>query len=244
MIILLVVWDWAIIRFDIPATLIPSPGDAFGELYYGLISWTLIEHTLVTLQEVFYGFLLGAFAGFLFGVLVAEFSYVRMAIYPFLIAIQMVPKVAIAPLFIIWIGYGVGSKVAIAASITFFPVLINTVAGLRSVDGEALEMMRAFRATQWQTFHRVKLRFALPYIFAGLEVAMVLAVIGAIVAEFVGATKGLGYLILQATFKLETGKVFAVLVMLALLGIVLNALIRLIARRALFWHDSERTAGQ
>jgi NitT/TauT family transport system permease protein len=236
-------WDWSIVRFDIPPTLLPGPGDAFGELWYGLRTGTIISHTLVTMQEVLYGFLIGALLGFMFGVVVAEWSLVRMAIYPFLIAFQMIPKVAVAPLFIIWLGYGIGSKVAIAASITFFPVLINTVAGLRSVDGEILEMMRAFRATRWQSFHRVKLRFALPYIFAGLEVAMVLAVIGAIVSEFVGSTKGLGYLILQATYSLETAKIFAVLVMLALLGIILNAMIRVIARRTLFWHDSERTAG-
>jgi NitT/TauT family transport system permease protein len=243
LVLLILFWDWSITRFAIPATLLPGPGEAFGELWYGLRTGTIVSHTLVTMQEVLYGFLIGAFLGFMFGVIVAEWSLMRMAIYPFLIAFQMIPKVAVAPLFIIWLGYGIGSKVAIAASITFFPVLINTVAGLRSVDGETLEMMRAFRATRWQAFHRVKLRFALPYIFAGLEVAMVLAVIGAIVSEFLGSTKGLGYLILQATYTLETAKIFAVLVMLALLGIVLNAMIRVIARRALFWHDSERTAG-
>jgi NitT/TauT family transport system permease protein len=243
LVVLLAIWDWSIVQFDIPSTLMPRPGDAFDELRYGLVSGTLIYHTLVTLQEVLYGFLLGALAGFVFGVFVAEWALVRMSIFPFLVAIQMVPKVAIAPLFIIWLGYGIGSKVAIAASITFFPVLINTVAGLRSVDGETLEMMRAFRATRWQSFHRVKLRFAMPYIFAGLEIAIVLSVIGAIVAEFVGSTKGLGHLILQATFELKTAEVFAVLVMLALLGITLNGLIRLLAHRALFWHDSKRTTG-
>jgi NitT/TauT family transport system permease protein len=239
--VLLLLWDWSIERFDIPATLLPRSADALGALWYGVTSGVMIVHTLVTLQEVFYGFVIGAAAGFVFGVVVAEWALVRMALYPFLIAIQMTPKVAIAPLFIIWLGYGIASKVAIAACITFFPVLINTVAGLRAVDVETLEMMRAFRATRWQAFRRVKLTFALPYIFAGLEVAVVLAVIGAIVAEFIGATKGLGYLMLQATYKLDTAQVFAVLVMLALLGMVLNMLIRVAARRALFWHDSERS---
>ncbi|MGE0733230.1 MAG: ABC transporter permease [Alphaproteobacteria bacterium] len=241
LVLLLLVWDWAITRFDVPSTVLPRPLDAFEELYFGLMNWTLVNHTLVTMQEVVYGFAIGAFGGFVFGVIVAEWSIARMAIFPFLIAFQMIPKVAIAPLFIIWLGYGISSKVAIAASITFFPVLINTVAGLKAVDGETLEMMRAFRATRWQTFHRVKLKFAMPYIFASLEVAIVLAVIGAIVAEFVGSTQGLGYLILQATFKLETAKIFAVLVMLAILGIFLNALVRWAARRTLFWHDSQRS---
>jgi NitT/TauT family transport system permease protein len=233
-------WDWAIRYYQIPPTTIPTPGEVFDELVYSLGTGTILLHTFLTLQEVVFGFVLGAAGGFALGVAVAEWKFVRMAISPFLVAVQMVPKVAIAPLFIMWIGYGIGSKVAIAASITFFPLLINTVAGLRSVDGDTIEMMRAFRATNWQVFHRVKLKFALPYIFAGLEVAMVLAVIGAIVAEFIGATGGLGYLILQATYKMETPQVFSVLVMLALLGIALNGVIRIVAKRALFWHDSER----
>jgi NitT/TauT family transport system permease protein len=182
----------------------------------------------------------GAAGGFILGALVAESVWTRMTLYPFLIAFQMIPKVAIAPLFIIWLGYGISSKVAFTASITFFPVVINTIAGLRSVDGEVLEMMRVFRASRWQSFYRVKLRFAMPYIFASLEVAMVLSVIGAIVAEFVGATKGLGYLILQEMHKLDTAMVFALLTVLSVLGIILSYAIRLVARVTLFWHESER----
>jgi NitT/TauT family transport system permease protein len=196
---------------------------------------------MATMQEVIFGFALGAAAGFVLGAVVAESAWTRMALYPFLIAFQMIPKVAIAPLFIIWLGYGISSKVAFTASITFFPVVINTIAGLRSVDGEVLEMMKVFRATRWQTFLRVKLKFAMPYLFASLEVAMVLSVIGAIVAEFVGATRGLGYLILQEMHKLETARVFAVLIVLSVLGIILSYVIRLVARVALFWHESERT---
>jgi NitT/TauT family transport system permease protein len=239
--VLLFVWDRAIVLLEVTPEVMPKPGDALAMLWYGLRTGIYITHTLVTLQEVLYGFVLGASAGFAVGVLVAEFRYVRMAVFPFLIVLQITPKVAIAPLFIIWLGYGIESKVAIAASISFFPVVINTVAGLRAADSELLEMMKAFCATRWQTFVRVKLKLALPYIFAGLNVAMALAVIGAIVAEFVGSTKGLGYLILQANFKLDTAQVFAVLVMLAVLGIGLNTMLSFVSRRALFWHDSERT---
>jgi NitT/TauT family transport system permease protein len=241
--VVLVVWDRTIVLLDVTPEVMPKPGDALAALWYGLQTGVYITHTIVTLQEVLYGFALGGTAGFLVGVLVAEFAYVRMAVFPFLIVLQITPKVAIAPLFIIWLGYGIESKVAIAASISFFPIVINTVAGLRSADGEMLEMMKAFSATRWQTFVRVKLKLALPYIFAGLNVAMALAVIGAIVAEFVGSTKGLGYLILQANFKLDTAQVFGVLVMLAGLGIALNSALSLLSRRALFWHDSERTHG-
>ena len=237
---LLALWDWTVVHFNIPSTLLARPGEVLSELYYGVVSGLLARHTLVTMQEVVYGFAVGAFAGFALGAVVAESNWTRLALYPFLVAFQMIPKVAIAPLFIIWLGYGVSSKVAFTASITFFPVVINTIVGLRSVDAEVLEMMRVFRATRWQAFWQVKLRFALPYLFASLEVAMVLSVIGAIVAEFVGATGGLGYLILQEMHKLETARVFALLLVLSLLGIVLSWVIRVAARRALFWHESER----
>jgi NitT/TauT family transport system permease protein len=240
LVVLLLLWDWAVVHFQIPSTLLARPMDVAAELAYGLKSGTLVVHTWVTLQEVFYGFALGAFAGFVLGAVVAESTWTRLALYPFLVAFQMIPKVAIAPLFIIWLGYGVSSKVAFTASITFFPVVINTIAGLRSVDSEVLEMMRVFRATPWQAFYRVKLKFALPYLFASLEVAMVLSVIGAIVAEFVGATKGLGYLILQEMHKLETARVFAVLIVLSVVGVILSWIIRVIAKAALFWHESER----
>ena len=240
LVLLLLLWDWTVVYFEIPSTLLARPREVVDEFVFGLRSGTLVTHTLVTLQEVMYGFALGAALGFALGAVVAESVLTRMSLYPFLIAFQMIPKVAIAPLFIIWLGYGISSKVAFTASITFFPVVINTIAGLRSVDAEVLEMMKVFRATRWQSFCRVKLRFAMPYIFASLEVAMVLSVIGAIVAEFVGATRGLGYLILQEMHKLETARVFAVLIVLSIVGIVLSWVIRLAARRALFWHESER----
>jgi NitT/TauT family transport system permease protein len=241
LVVIVFLWDSAITLLAVPPEVLPRPFEAIAVLWHGLVTGVFIFHMLVTLQEVVYGFAIGCSAGFLAGVLVAEFRYVRMAVFPFLIVLQITPKVAIAPLFIIWLGYGIESKVAIAASISFFPVVINTVAGLRAADAEILEMMKAFCATRWQTFHRVKLKLALPYIFAGLNVAMALAVIGAIVAEFVGSTKGLGYLILQANFRLDMAQVFAVLVMLAALGITLNTALQLLARRALFWHDSVRS---
>lgn len=241
--LLLFLWDWSVVRFEVPATLVPTPGAALDALWTGLRSGVLFVHLGVTLQEVLYGFLIGAALGFALGAAIAEWVLVRRALFPIVVGIQMMPKVAVAPLFIIWLGYGIESKIAITASMTFFPVLINTVAGLRSVDGETLEMMRAFRFTTLQAFHRVKLRFALPYIFVGLKVAIVLSVIGAVVAEFVGANQGLGYLILQATYQMETDKMFAVLAILAIVGIGLNGALSLVARSVLFWHDSERHSG-
>ena len=241
LVVVVAIWDRTVVWLAVGPEIMPRPGDAVGDLWHGLVTGIYLEHTWVTLQEVLYGFVIGGIAGFAVGVAVAEWTYVRMAVYPFLIVLQITPKVAVAPLFIIWLGYGIQSKVAIAASISFFPVIINTIVGLRSADAETLEMMKAFCATRWQTFHRVKLRLAMPYIYAGLSVAMALAVIGAIVAEFVGSTKGLGYLILQANFKLDTAQVFAVLVRLAALGILLNTVLEIVAKRALFWHDSERS---
>src|SRR3954463_860355 len=177
LVVLLLLWDWAVVHFQIPSTLLARPMDVAAELAYGLKSGTLVVHTWVTLQEVFYGFALGAFAGFVLGAVVDESTWTRLALYKLLGEFQMIPKVAIAPLFIIWLGYGVSSKVAFTASITFFPVVINTIAGLRSVDSDVLDLRRVFRATPWQSFYRLKLKCALPYLFGSLEVAMVLSVI-------------------------------------------------------------------
>lgn len=240
LVILLAAWAAAGPVLGVNPLIIPTPDGVLASLVGGFANGQLLSAAWVTLQEILIGFAIGAVFGFLLGALVAEFGDLRLATYPFIVAFQMVPKVAIAPLFIIWFGYGINSKVAIVAAISFFPILINTIVGLRSVDSETLEMMRSFRASRLQIHTRVKVRYALPYIIAGLDVGMSMAVVGAIVAEFVGATAGLGYQILAANNTLDTARVFAILIVLSVMGILLSGAIALIGRRLLFWHASER----
>ena len=152
--------------------------------------------------------------------------------------VQTVPKVAVAPLFVLWFGFDTTSKVVITATIVFFPVLANTIVGLRSAPRDQIDVMRAFTASPWRVFRMVRLPHALPYIFAGLDIGIVLAVIGAIVGEFVGAQAGLGYLILQRNFSMDAAGMFAILIALSVIGLVLHAVVRFIARRVIFWSDS------
>ena len=152
---------------------------------------------------------------------------------------------AIAPIIVIWFGYGVASKIVITATIAFFPLLANTIVGLRAAPQEQIELMVAFTASRWQVFRLARLPQALPYIFVGLDVAIVLSVIGAIVGEFVGAQAGLGYLILQKNFNMDMAGVFAILIVLSAMGVGLHLLVNAVQRRVVFWMDSatERVIG-
>jgi NitT/TauT family transport system permease protein len=159
-------------------------------------------------------------------------------LYPYIVAFQTLPKVAIAPIIVIWFGYGVTSKIVITATIAFFPLLANTIVGLRAVPQEQVELMVAFTASRWQVFWKARIPQALPYIFVGLDVAIVLSVIGAIVGEFVGAQAGLGYLILQKNFNMDMSGVFAILIVLSVFGIGLHMLVNAVQRRVVFWMES------
>ncbi len=163
--------------------------------------------------------------------------FLEKILYPYVVAFQTLPKVAIAPIIVIWFGFGLTSKIIITATIAFFPLLANTIVGLRSAPLDQIELMVAFTATRWQTFRMVRFPQALPFIFVGLDVAAVLSVIGAIVGEFVGSEAGLGYLILQMNFNFDMPGVFAVLIILSLMGIGLHLLVVWVQGHVVFWVD-------
>ncbi|VTU40241.1 Putative aliphatic sulfonates transport permease protein SsuC [Variovorax sp. PBS-H4] len=235
-------WELAVRLFDVSALVVPSPTATLVALWNGLVDNTFVLHTGVTLYETLVGFFAGALFGLLLGALIGQFTLVERTLYPYVVAFQTIPKVAIAPLFVIWFGFGVTSKIVITATIVFFPVLANTIVGLRSSPREQIDLITAFTGSRWQTFKYVKVPNALPYIFVGLDVGIVLAVIGAIVGEFVGAQAGLGYLILQRNFSMDTAGVFAILIILSLMGICLHAVVDVIKRKVVFWinHEAEK----
>jgi NitT/TauT family transport system permease protein len=224
----------------LPAIVLPAPSAIavrLFELFYGGEVW---PHLLATTIEVLAGFALGVAAGFAFGVIVALIPSVEKFIYPYIVALQTVPKVAIAPLFLIWFGYGISSKIVIAALVCFFPVLVSVMSAFHTTDRDQLDMMRAFGASRWQTFRYLRTLAALPTIFAGIEIASVFAVIGALVGEFVGALAGLGYLISVFNFNLDVPGVFAIIIVLSALGSALHAVVRFVGRRSVFWIRAER----
>ena len=215
--------------------MVPAPLDiavAFSELVTRGYFW---QATWVTLQETLYGFGIGVSLGLIIGALTGTFSTFRTAIYPFVIAFQNTPRVALAPIFLTWFGFGITSKVVMAAVICFFPVVINTVAGMSSVGDNAKMLFQSLGASRAQTFFRLTLPGASAVAFAGVKTALTLALLGAIVAEFVGGSVGLGVLIKELNFQLEVAKSFSVVLFLAVIGLVLYALIELLERRLITW---------
>ncbi|MEO8279797.1 MAG: ABC transporter permease [Ideonella sp.] len=236
-------WEAAIRMFEVPAYVVPAPSAIWQSLVRGLANGLYLSNGLVTLTEALLGFLWASTLAIVLGSLIAQSRFVEKVLYPYLITIQTTPKVAIAPLFIIWFGFGITSKVIMAGIVAFFPILVNVITGLRSTDPQRVELMRSLRASRWQIFRMVLLPSALPMIFAGLHIAVIFSLLGAIVGEFVGSRAGLGNLILQMNINLDTAGVFAVLVCLSTIGITLHASMHWLQRRLLFWADPNRIPG-
>ncbi|HXJ80650.1 MAG TPA: ABC transporter permease [Candidatus Methylomirabilis sp.] len=243
-------WEWVVRQWNIPTFIAPAPSAVARSLIAGIKSGVYVDHFWVTLGEALAGFAIAAVAGIALGAVVAQSRIVERTVYPYLVALQTLPKIAIAPLIIVWAGFGLSSKVIIAALVSFFPVLVNVIVGLKTIDQGKLELMRSLRATRWQTFRLVTFPNALPFVFAGLDIAIVFSVLGAIVGEFVGAQRGLGNLILQFNVTLDIAGVFAVLILLAGLGIVLHLAMQAVERRVIFWaqpddaFDTSRRGGR
>jgi NitT/TauT family transport system permease protein len=213
----------------------PSPLELAGALVQLPQEAFFWEAVLITTQEAVLGFLIGAGAGVVLGGVVGSYPVMRRAIHPLLVMFQMLPKPALAPLFVVWFGYGLSSKVMTAAAISFFPVFINTVAGLESIPEQMRLLGRSYGASRWQVLRMIGFPNVLPDTFAGLKTSMSLAVVGAIVAEFVGAQKGMGALLHAFNFQLQLDLAFGVIVYLALLGFALYWIIELVDRRVVIW---------
>jgi NitT/TauT family transport system permease protein len=192
---------------------------------------------LATTYAVIGGFVLAVAVGVPLAVLIVYSPFLRRVIFPFLLILQSVPKVAIAPLLLIWVGYGLQSNIVVAAIVAFFPIVINTATGLEAVSPELIELSRVLDTSKLKIFWKLRLPWALPYLFSGMKVAMTLSVIGAVVGEFIGSDKGLGYLILTASSNMNTALVFAVVAVLSVLGIVAYYAVVLIERLLCPWYQ-------
>ena len=242
---LLLIWEASVDLFKMPPYIIPSPDRVLNALWSGLAVplnsrvgfylplWNTLEHAAL-------GFLIGASLGLIIGSLMAEYRSIEIILMPYAFALQSLPKIAIAPLVIVWCGFGNGSKVVMAAMLTFFPILVNTFAGIRSTEPERIDLMKALSASRLQTYLRVKLPTAAPYIFAGLDMGVVYALLGTIVAEFLGAQEGIGVVITQAQAVTDVAGVFAALVILGGVGIALHMLIRITEKRVVHWSDRHK----
>jgi NitT/TauT family transport system permease protein len=222
-------WEVACIVMKIPDYIVPAPHRVLEKV---IGSWSLLyAHSLTSIAEIMLGFVLASVCALLCAIAMVHSRRVEAILEPFLVVSQVIPKVALAPLFIIWFGHGILPKIIIAMMIAFFPVLVNAVVGLRSIDAEILELMDSIAANKRQTFWRVRLPNSLPYIFPALKVAALLSIVGAMVGEFVGSDRGLGYLMIIGDVNLDTDLLFAALAVVTAFGMVVYAVIEAFERR-------------
>jgi NitT/TauT family transport system permease protein len=236
----LLVWE-AVTRIGaLPRFILPPPEAVANRLATAIADGSLARHTIVTLSEVLAGLAIGLAAGVSLGYLLAKSQRAERLLSPYIVASQAIPVVAIAPLLVIWLGPGHLSKVLISALIVFFPILISTVAGIRSVPYDLRDLMRSLRATRRQTLRLLELPAAAPYLLGGLKIGSTLAVIGAVVGEFVGADEGLGFLVNLGRGLYDTALVFAALLVLVFIALGLYSLAALLERRALAWRETDK----
>ncbi len=228
-------WE-AFVRINgLPPFFLPAPERVWARFLDVLNNGTLARHTLITLSEVVAGLALGLTVAAVLGYVVAKSRALERVLTPYIVASQSIPIVAIAPLLVIWLGPGLRSKVLICALIVFFPILINTVVGVRSVEPDLRDLMRSLKATRWQTFLKLELPAALPILLGGLKVGATLSVIGAVVGEFVGADRGLGFLISFGRGQYDTALVFVAVATLVLIAMSLYGIVALLERLLLNW---------
>jgi NitT/TauT family transport system permease protein len=233
----LLLWESLVRLLHVPDWLIPAPSQILAVITDK--NSIMLSHTLVTLKETLLGFILALALGVACAIAIVHFPLVRDTLYPSLIMFNSFPKVAIAPLFVVWIGVGIESKIANAFLTAIFPIVLNTILGLTNMDPELLELVRAMSRSRWVLFWKIRFPYSLPYVFAGCKIAISLAVIGAIVGEFISGRSGLGYLVLSANNYFNTPMAFAALLYLVLMSLGLYGMVILAEKVLLPWYRRE-----
>lgn len=235
LVVFLAVWEWVPPLFGVPEFILPSPSKVWTEFLRMLANEQLLWHTGITALEVIVGFALGALLGVLIGFVLGLSPKTELVLSPYILALQIAPKVAFAPLFVMWLGYTVYPKILVAILIVFFPVMVNVLTVVRTVDPDMVSLARAFSATRLQIFRLIEYPASLPPLFAGLRIAATLAVIGVVVGELVGGNMGLGYLLTYGEGQGNTGMVFVTIIVLTIIGILAYAGVVWAERRVLHY---------
>ncbi len=228
---ILILFGWEILAKQMSELVLPAPSVVATTLLEGLMNGYFTPHILRTSWEIVIGLFIGSLLGIITGIWMGEVEFIRRLLFPYVIASQAVPKLALAPLFILWFGFGMTSKVVITALICFFPLMENTVTAIQYTDPKKVELFRVLGANRWQTLFKLKIPAGLPSIMAGFRVAVVLAVVGAVVGEFIGGSEGLGALIIASQGMMDTPLMFSVLILITILGTFLYQVIYFIERR-------------
>ena len=233
---MIVLWQLAVTVFGVREYLLPSPTSVLRSMFSGEIDW--VRHTWVTALAIFGAFLIAAVAGVLLGTVIAWSDTLARALMPFLVFVNTLPKVAVAPLFLLWLGYGIVPNMLIGALIGFFPVVINTAVGLTQIDTDMLDLGRVFSAPKWKVFVKIRIPNAYPYILSALKVTATAAVVGAVVGEFVASQTGLGYVIITTQGSMNTPVAFAALVWISVIGLAVYGAVVVAARWIAPWADT------
>jgi len=242
-VLLMTAWHFSVALGLVPVFVLPAPLDVAAKVLHDVVDPSVQYDILYTVAEILIGFAVAAIFGIVFGAAIALVPLVDRVLSPYIVALQTIPKVAIAPLLIIWFGFGIESKIVIVALIAFFPILVNVVLGFRSTDPRQIVLMNVLDASVWQIFAKVRIPNALPFIMAGLYIAMIFSVIGAVVGEFLGSAYGLGSQIMQRQASMDVVGVYSVLVLLTVIGIALNVIVKMVSRKLVFWGSSEEPTG-
>jgi NitT/TauT family transport system permease protein len=235
--VVLATWELLVRTETVSPIIVAPPTDTFGALTDVIQSPNFGKHFVTTALEALVGGMLGLLGGFLLGTASSLSPFLNKTLYPYVVFFQGLPKVVLAPVFVTWFGFGVSSKIVMVIVLTFFPIYINTLLGLSSTDSNAMNLMRSYGASTRDIFFKLQLPSAMPSIFAGIKTSASFALIGSIVAEFLGARNGLGYLILQNNFQLRTDRVYALIVILAFMGLFVYLSVDWLYRKAVYWED-------
>lgn len=241
LVLLVAAWQFTVSVVGVSEFILPSPTAVLGALGTLMSGPDIWGHIGITLFEVVVGFGIALVGGIVVGAVLGRVQWLQRAVQPALVALQVVPKVAFVPIFVIWFGFGPTSKIIMAALLAFFPIMLNVMLGVRSVERGHRDVMRGLGAGRWATFRNLELPNTLPYIFAGAEVAIVFSVIGAIVGEYLGGSEGLGFLVVSSLNALDAPRLFAVILLLAVLGSVLYLAVTTAKKLVIPWHDSVAT---
>ena len=238
---LFALWQAAVTVFAIPEFVLPSPVSALAHLFVrqpdAFYNWKLQIGT--TVSEVVISFAVTAVAGVALAIVVSWSRWLRDLIMPFFLFVNSLPIIAVAPIILLWFGYGLYTNILIAFLVSFFPVVINTATGLSDIDEDLIDLVRYLHASKWQVFAKIRLPNSLPYIFSGLKICSTMSVVGAIVGEFVASDRGLGYIIVNSQFTMDTPPIFAALIVVSVLGVALFGAVSLMERVAMPWYEGD-----
>jgi NitT/TauT family transport system permease protein len=233
------IWQAYLSVFHIPVQILPSPLLFLSKFLKIIAMGDMGTHIGITLYEIFIGFLIGCVLGLLFGYLLAKSVLLERLFTPYIVLVQIAPKISIAPLFLLWFGLGATSKIALVILVVFFPIMVNTIVGIRSVESNMQDLLNILKANRWQRFWTVEIPYSLPSIMSGVKVSTTYAITGAVIGEMIGAKAGLGYLVILGSETFDINLILTAVLLLSVIGLVLYLLTNLLEKRLLRWHESQ-----